>query len=469
MRRPSVQSWWGVTRSLTATTRARGAPVTLRFGTDGVRGAANTELTPELALALGRAAALTLGVGPWLIGRDTRISGPLLHASFAAGLASEGADTVDLGVIPTPGIAHLCAADQLPGAVISASHNPFGDNGIKLFQTGGRKLDDDRQRDVETALAAIEAEGIPGSQHRPGGLLVGALRSAPDAWKRYATHLASGVLEGRRLPGVRVVIDCAHGASSAVAPTVLAELGATVTVLHADPNGTNINDRCGSNHPGSLQAAVVARGADAGLAFDGDADRVVMVDATGALVDGDQLLALLALDLRDQGLLHGDAVVVTVMTNLGFRQAMVAHGVEVVDTPVGDRHVLAALEGRRLALGGEQSGHIILRDRTTTGDGLLTGLAVLDAMIRSGRSLADLAGVMTRLPQVLVNVAVERSPDLLDRLAPDVARAEIALAGRGRVLVRPSGTEPLVRVMVEAPTEEEARQVADDLATALRS
>lgn len=441
--------------------------MTLRFGTDGVRGPANTQLTPELALALGRAAAQTLGAGPWLIGRDTRVSGPLLHAAFAAGLASEGADSVDLGVIPTPGVAHLCAADQLPGVMISASHNPFGDNGIKLFQSGGLKLDDSRQTQVEAALEAIEADGIPGSDQRPGGPLVGSLRSAPDAWVRYAHHLEGGVLEGRRLPGTRVVVDCAHGAASDVAPRVLAELGATVTVIHADPDGTNINDRCGSNHPESLQAAVVARGAQCGLALDGDADRIVMVDAEGELVDGDQLMALLALDLRDQGLLHGGSVVVTVMTNLGFRQAMAAHDIGVVDTPVGDRHVLAALEDQRLALGGEQSGHIILRDRTTTGDGVLTGVSVLDVMARTGRTLADLAGVMTRLPQVLVNVPVERSPDLLERIAPDVARAEIALAGRGRVLVRPSGTEPLVRVMVEAPTEAEARQVADELASTL--
>ena len=441
--------------------------MTLRFGTDGVRGAANTELTPELAMALGRAAAQTLGQGPWLVGRDTRASGPLLQASFAAGLASEGADAVDLAVVPTPGVAHLCAADQVPGAMISASHNPFADNGIKLFQTGGLKLDDQRQAEVEAALEAIEAEGIPGSPHRPGGPLVGSLRSAPDAWERYAVHLEDGVLEGRRLAGLRVVVDCAHGAASAVAPRVLARLGATVTVLHADPDGTNINDRCGSGHPETVQAAVVARGADVGLAFDGDADRVVMVDAAGELVDGDQILALLALDLRDQGLLHGGAIVVTVMTNLGFRQAMAAHGIEVVDTPVGDRHVLAALEERHLALGGEQSGHIILRDRTTTGDGLLTGISVLDAMVRTERPLAELAGVMTRLPQVLVNVPVERSPDLLQRIAPDVSRAEVALAGRGRVLVRPSGTEPLVRVMVEAPTEDEARQVAEELAAAL--
>lgn len=442
--------------------------MTLRFGTDGVRGAANTELTPELALALGRAAGRTLGVGPWWVGRDTRASGPLLHAAFASGLASEGATSIDLGVIPTPGVAYLAAADQLPGAVISASHNPFGDNGIKLFGVGGLKLDDDDQARVEADLETLEAEGIPGSGTRPGGPLVGGLRSAPEAWERYAHHLTDAVLEGRRLDGLKVVLDCAHGAASPVAPDVLAHLGAAVTVLNAEPDGTNINAGCGSTHPEALQAAVEARQADVGLAFDGDADRVLAVDAAGQLIDGDQLIALLALDLRGRGLLRHDAVAVTVMTNLGFRRAMGAAGIEVVDTPVGDRHVLAALADRSLSLGGEQSGHVILRDWATTGDGLLTGVFVLDAMARSGRSLADLAGVMTRLPQVLVNVRVPGRPaDLLATLAPDVARAEAELAGRGRVLVRSSGTEPLVRVMVEAPTEDEAGAVATRLADAL--
>ncbi|HYI61376.1 MAG TPA: phosphoglucosamine mutase [Acidimicrobiales bacterium] len=444
--------------------------MTLRFGTDGVRGAANTELTPELALSLGRAAARTLGGGPWLVGRDTRLSGPLLAAAFTAGLASEGASSVDLGVLPTPGVAYLAAADQLPGAVISASHNPFGDNGIKLFAVGGLKLDDATEDRLEAELEALEAEGIPGSPARPGGPLVGSLRAAPDAWERYAHHLEGAVLEGRRLPGLKVVLDCAHGAASVVAPRVLAELGAGVTVLHADPDGTNINDGCGSTHPEALQKAVVARGADVGLAFDGDADRVLAVDASGALVDGDQLIALLALDLQGRGLLRDDTVAVTVMTNLGFRQAMARAGIRVLDTPVGDRHVLAALAEGGLALGGEQSGHIVLRDWATTGDGLLAGLFVLDTMARTGRSLAELAAVMDRLPQVMVNVRLpRRDPDLLDRLALDVSRAEIALAGRGRVLVRPSGTEPVVRVMVEAPTAAEAQAVADELASAARA
>ncbi len=442
--------------------------MTLRFGTDGVRGAANTELTPELALALGRASARTLGPGPWLVGRDTRLSGPLLHAAFAAGLASEGATAVDLGVIPTPGVAFLAAADQLPGAMISASHNPFGDNGIKLFRIGGLKLDDATEARLEADLEAIEADGIPGSAERPGGQLVGGLTAAPDAWERYAHHLTHDVLEERRLAGMKVVVDCAHGAASQVAPQVLAHLGASVTVLHADPDGTNINAGCGSTHPEVLQTAVLARGADVGLAFDGDADRILAVDATGELVDGDQLIALLAVDMRSQGLLHDDAVAVTVLSNLGFRQAMQREGIRVVDTAVGDRHVLEALDAQGLALGGEQSGHIILRQRATTGDGLLAGLCVLDAVHRSGRTLGDLASVMTRLPQVLHNVRVSGDAKaLVADLAPDIARAEVELAGRGRVLVRPSGTEPLVRVMVEAPTHDEAEAVAVRLAATL--
>jgi phosphoglucosamine mutase len=442
--------------------------LTLRFGTDGVRGAANTELTPELALALGRAAARTLGPGPWVVGRDTRVSGPLLHAAFAAGLASEGATSIDLGVIPTPGVAFLAADDELPGAMISASHNPYGDNGIKLFRSGGLKLDDATEDRLEADLEAIEAEGIPGSSARPAGNQVGGLHAAPDAWERYARHLTHDVLEGRDLGGLKVVVDCAHGAASEIAPQVLASLGVSVTVLHADPDGTNINLGAGSNHPEVLQTAVLAREADAGLAFDGDADRVVAVDARGELVDGDQLIALLALDLRSRGLLHDDSVVVTVMTNLGFRQAMEAEGIRVVETSVGDRYVLSALEEHGLALGGEQSGHIILRRQATTGDGLLAGLGVLDAMKRTGRPLADLASVMTRLPQVLRNVRVPgAAADAVERLAPDVAKAEIDLAGRGRVLVRASGTEPLVRVMVEAPTEDEAATVAETLVAAL--
>jgi phosphoglucosamine mutase len=268
---------------------------------------------------------------------------------------------------------------------------------------------------------------------------------------------------------MKIVLDCAHGAASQIAPQVLASLGASVTVLHADPDGTNINDRAGATHPEALQTAVLARGADVGLALDGDADRVVAVDARGELVDGDHLIALLAIDMRAQGLLPHDTVVVTVMTNLGFHQAMEAEGIRVVATPVGDRHILFALEEQGLALGGEQSGHIILRQRATTGDGLLAALGVLDAMKRSGRTLEELAGVMTRLPQVLLNVRVAGSAaDAVAFLAPEVAQAEIALAGRGRVLVRASGTEPLVRVMVEAPTHDEAARVAESLTSALK-
>ncbi len=442
--------------------------MTLRFGTDGVRGVANTELTPELALALGRAAARVVGGDVWLVGRDTRRSGPLLCAALAAGLASEGATVVDVGVFPTPGVAHLSAVDEVPAAMISASHNPFADNGIKLFAAGGRKLRDDTEERLEAQLAALEAEGIPGSPDRRVGVDVGVMAAAPDAGQRYAAHLEADVLEGRRLTGLRVVVDCAHGAATAIAPRVFSALGAEVTVLCAEPDGTNINAGCGSNHPEALQRAVVAGGADVGLALDGDADRVIAVDAEGGVVDGDHILAVCAVDLHDQGRLAADTVAVTVMTNLGFRHAMADRGISVVETAVGDRAVLEALEEGGLSLGGEQSGHIIFRELATTGDGLLTGIRLLDALVRRGQPLAELAAVMTRLPQVLRNVAVaRRDPALVEHLAAEIAAAEDALAGAGRVLVRPSGTEPLVRVMVEAPTAEGAATVADRLVAAV--
>ncbi len=442
--------------------------MSLRFGTDGVRGVANTELTPELAVSLGRAAARGLGSGSWLLGRDTRRSGPLLAAALAAGLASEGATVADVGVLPTPGVAHLSAVHELPAAVISASHNPFADNGIKLFAAGGHKLRDDTEKRLEASLAWLEREGIPGAADRPSGADIGVLAGAPEAWESYADHLEADVLDGRALAGLRVVVDCAHGAASVVAPRVLTALGAEVTVLNAEPDGTNINVGCGSNHPEALQQAVVARGAQVGLALDGDADRVIAVDADGRVVDGDHILAVCAVDLHEQGRLAAATVVVTVMTNLGFHQAMAERGISVVETAVGDRAVLEALEDGGFSLGGEQSGHVIFRELATTGDGLLTGIRLVDAVARSGRPLADLASVMTRLPQVLRNVAVSRrDPALVEHLAGEIAAAEEALAGTGRVLVRPSGTEPLVRVMVEAPTAEAAATVADRLVEAV--
>ena len=440
--------------------------MTLRFGTDGVRGIANAELTPELVMALGRAAARVLGTGPFLVGRDTRISGPLLQAALSAGLATEGADVVDLGVVPTPTVAWLSAADDVPAAMISASHNPFPDNGVKFFLAGGRKLSDEIEAQLETELDRLIAN--PQESPRRTGSELGRLLPGAGV-DRYEAALAATVAAGS-LDGLSVVLDCANGAASAVAPEVLRSLGARVAVIHDAPDGLNINDACGSTHPEELQRQVVAGGADVGLAFDGDADRVLAVDAAGALVDGDQLIAICALDRRQRGRLPGDTVVVTVMSNLGFRQAMTAQGITLVETDVGDRYVLEEMERGGWGLGGEQSGHIIFGDLATTGDGLLTGLQVLDVMARTSRSLSDLAGVMVRLPQVLRNVPVARSARVSasEELTLAVKAVEADLGERGRVLVRPSGTEPVVRVMVEAMTVEEAEGACTQLCEAVQ-
>ena len=440
--------------------------MTLRFGTDGVRGIANAELTPELVLALGRAAARVLGEGPFLVGRDTRISGPLLQAALSAGLATEGADVLDLGVFPTPGVAWLSAAGGQPAAMISASHNPFPDNGVKFFQAGGRKLSDETEDALESELDRLLAH--PAAHARRTGPALGRLLPG-DGHARYEAALAASI-GGRSLAGLSVVLDCANGAASEVAPEVLRALGAEVTVLHDAPDGVNINDGSGSTHPQDLQRHVVAAGAAVGLAFDGDADRVLAVDHTGELVDGDQLIAICALDRRSQGRLPGDTVVVTVMANLGFRQAMAAHGIAMIETDVGDRYVLEEMERGGWALGGEQSGHIIFGDLATTGDGVLTGLQVLDVMARTGRSLADLAAVMVRLPQVLRNVPVAtRGPSLeCEELTLAVKAVETDLGDRGLVLVRASGTEAVVRVMVEAATAEEAEAACETLCQVVR-
>jgi phosphoglucosamine mutase len=472
--------------------------VTLKFGTDGVRGVANADLTPELVLALGRAAALVLapltGDGDrqtrpaFLIGRDTRISGPLLQAALAAGLASEGVEVRDLGVMPTPGVAALSAACGTPAAVISASHNPFGDNGIKLFAAGGRKLTEQVEEQLEAELAAVLDAGAAGAAvlagaGRPGvtgpaageegpptGAGVGRLVADADGLGWYERQLVAS-LEGRRLGGIRVAIDCANGSASVTAAQVLGRAGADViAILAAEPDGTNINDGCGSTDPRRLQAAVIEGAADVGLAYDGDADRVIAVDHTGAIVDGDQLIALCALDLRERGRLAEDTVVVTVMTNLGFRLAMEQHGISVQVTQVGDRYVLEALDRGGWSLGGEQSGHVVFRDLATTGDGVLTGLQLLDLVARRGRTLAELAkDAMVRLPQVLVNVRVadRKGLDVAASVWAEVAAVEAALGRSGRVLLRPSGTEPLVRVMVEAPTEGEAQAAAGRLVQAV--
>jgi phosphoglucosamine mutase len=434
-----------------------------RFGTDGVRGVANTELTPEVVMALGRAAARVLAGGTFLVGRDTRRSGTQLLGALSAGLTAEGANVIDLGVLPTPAVALASADRLLPAAMISASHNPFQDNGVKFFSAGGRKLDDDIERQIDEIYGQIL--GLTGAATVGKSTVVGKSvgwvhDEGSAAVESYESHVISAI-DGRRLDGISVVVDTANGALSAIAGDVLSRLGATVTVLHNQPDGTNINEACGSTHLQSLQAEVVRVGADLGLGFDGDADRCLAVDASGAFIDGDQIMAMLALDLRERGHLKDDTVVVTVMTNLGFKLAMNEHGLRIEETKVGDRYVLEALERGQYSLGGEQSGHVIMTEFATTGDGLLTGVMVMDLMARSGRSLASLGAVMDRLPQVLRNVrGVNRSKlDGATALWDEVRHAETEMAGRGRVLIRPSGTEPLVRVMVEAPTAELAESV----------
>jgi phosphoglucosamine mutase len=443
--------------------------VSLRFGTDGVRGAAGTELTPELVLALGRAAARVLGTPgvPFVVGRDTRLSGAMLQAAFSAGVAAEGGDVVDLGVLPTPAVADAALEARAPAAVISASHNPFGDNGVKLLSAGGRKLTD-------TEEAAVEAELESPSVAARDGSALGRLTGDVGALDRYCAKVV-GALEGRRLSGLRVAVDGANGAAWQTAPAILAAAGVDVVeVLGAQPDGTNINDRCGSTDPSGLAASVRRHGADVGLALDGDADRVIAVDDTGEVVDGDRLLALFATDLHERGRLAGPGVAVTVMTNLGFHRAMASAGIEVVSTPVGDRQILEALAARDWSLGGEQSGHIIFRalfpSVAPTGDGTLTGLLLLDLLSRRGAPLSELAAsALTRVPQVLVNVRVADHRSLGEAVGiwDEVREVEKELGADGRVLLRSSGTEPLVRVMVEAPSEDGARRAAERLSLAV--
>ena len=425
--------------------------MSLKFGTDGVRAEAFTVLTTHYVAALGSAAAQVLGGGQWLIGRDTRESGPALAAAVAAGLAAGGAQPISVGVMPTPALAWLAAQRGVPAAMITASHNPWQDNGVKFFAPGGLKLLDEVERAIE---AVLQLDGPEPHDVVP---------SHVDALGEYVAHLVS---LGGSLVGLRVVLDCANGAMSVAAPAVFRALGATVVVVHDRPDGRNINDRCGATHTASLAAAVVAEGAHLGLAFDGDGDRVIAIDELGNAVDGDRLIALAALQLRDEGRLHADTVVVTVMSNLGFHKAMVAAGIEVLTTAVGDRYVLEALDAHGHSVGGEQSGHIIYRDVATTGDGLLAGLRLAQFVHDGGHALAELAGgVMTSYPQVLVNVRVrERHPRVAAELSAEIEAAERSLGGDGRILVRASGTEPLIRVMVEAATEQQPQPVADELA-----
>jgi len=438
----------------------------LKFGTDGVRGVANLDLTPELVLALGRATARVLGGWRIVVGRDTRLSGSLLESALVAGLTSEGVEVTVLGVAPTPAVAWLSAADGIAGAVISASHNPFSDNGIKLFAPGGRKLTDEQEEALEAELHELlrhEATSAPRTGDSLGTVVDG--REGIDRW---AASVSSSV-DGRRLDGLRVVVDCANGAATGVGPSVLRALGADVWVLHDEPDGTNINAGCGSTYPADLQQVVVERGADAGLAFDGDADRVLAVDASGRLIDGDQIIAIAAIDQHERRVLAGNTVVVTVMTNLGFRLGMAERGIEVLEVPVGDRNVLQALDDGGYSLGGEQSGHVIFADLATTGDGLLTAVQLLDVVNRTREPLGALAdAAMARLPQVLRNVRIDAGGiDVGAAMADDITAVEAELGDHGRVLIRASGTEPLVRVMVEAPTAEAAEAAADRLVSAV--
>ena len=440
------------------------------FGTDGVRGLANGTLTAELALDLSVAAAHVLGeAGAFaghrpraVVGRDTRLSGEFLEAAVVAGLASAGVDVLRVGVLPTPGVAYLTSTlDVDLGVMISASHNPMPDNGIKFLKRGGVKLDDEVEESIERRLEE--------PWERPTGADIGRITTYYQGIHEYVAHLVGTLPTG--LEGLKVVLDCAHGAAFASAPAALRTAGAEVVAINAAPDGRNINDGCGSTHLEGVRKAVLQHQADAGFALDGDADRCLAVDRDGNVVDGDQLLSILALTLRDRGRLEQDTVVATVMSNLGFLQAMERSGIRVEQTKVGDRYVLEAMKAAGYSLGGEQSGHVILSEHATTGDGTLTALMIMSRMVEAGQSLSALASVMTRLPQVLVNVpGVDKDRAGTDpELAAAVQAEEVALAGSGRVLLRPSGTEPVVRVMVEAESAHAAEAVADRLVTVVRN
>lgn len=439
------------------------------FGTDGVRGLANVDLTPKLALDLGEAAVRVLGSvdskGPRrraLVGRDTRVSGDFLGAALSAGMSAGGFDVIDVGILPTPGIAFLTSVLNVEmGAVISASHNPMPDNGIKFFARGGYKLADTKEDEIESLLGQ--------DWDRPTGLGVGRIsHDTVTATNLYIKHLVGTVAgeDTKPLEGLRIVADCANGATSVVAPEVLREAGADVNVINSSPDGYNINDHAGSTHPEQLQAMVVASGADMGVAFDGDADRCLAVDADGNLVNGDQIMGILARAKMTAGKLTKNTLVVTVMSNLGLKLALKKMGITTVETAVGDRYVLEEMLKNDYSLGGEQSGHVINREFATTGDGTLTALTLAAEVARSGKSLKELAADFPQLPQKLVNVpnVDKQAASTNEAVQAAVAAEEKILGTTGRVLLRPSGTEPLVRVMVEAATQEQADEVCARLA-----
>lgn len=444
------------------------------FGTDGVRGLANDVITVELAVGLAQAASVVLGKGRFadgrrasgrrpvgVVARDPRVSGEFIAAAVMAGFASSGVDVLDAGIIPTPAAAFLIADIKADfGVVISASHNAAPDNGIKFFAVGGTKLPDEVEDRIEAALAEKKLA--------PTGVEVGRIRRFADAEDRYVVHLLATL--PNRLDGIHVVLDCANGAAAGISPEVFTDAGAKVTVIGSDPDGYNINDGVGSTHLDVLAAAVLEHGADVGIAHDGDADRCLAVDHLGQIVDGDQIMAILAVSLKERGLLAEDTLVATVMSNLGLKVAMAEHGITLVQTAVGDRYVLETLNRSQLSLGGEQSGHVIMSEFATTGDGILTGLHVLAEMARTGKSLAELAAVMTVYPQVMINVrGIDHHALNSDSVIAEAVRAaEERLGETGRVLLRKSGTEPMVRVMVEAEDQLTAEEIASALAEVVR-
>ena len=443
------------------------------FGTDGIRGRANVHpMTGEVIFEVGRALAMVFRLGDSharqrvLIGKDTRLSGYMLEDALASGLCSMGIDVLQVGPIPTPGLAFLtvdmrCAA----GAMITASHNAYADNGVKFFSRDGFKLPDEVEARIESLMDSDELD-----RHRPVGSEIGRARRIDDATGRYIVFLKHTFPNELTLEGLRIVVDCAHGAAYKVAPTVFQELGADVVALHAEPNGTNINQDSGAVHPDRLVAAVSEAGADLGIALDGDADRVVLCDERGEIVDGDAVLGLCALDMQERGTLAKQSVVATVLSNLGLEAALERAGIKLLRAPVGDRYVVELMRREGINLGGEQSGHIVFLDHTTTGDGLLTSLQVLARMLRSQRRLSELAAGFERVPQVLHAVAVRDKPPLdeIGALQDTLRRVEGELAGKGRVLVRYSGTEPIARVMVEGEDAERIERAAQEICGVLR-
>jgi phosphoglucosamine mutase len=438
------------------------------FGTDGVRGVANTELTPELAFKLGRFGGYVLTKDATrpkiLIGRDTRISGHMLEGALVAGLLSIGAEVMRLGVISTPGVSYLTKAlGAQAGVMISASHNPVGDNGIKFFGPDGFKLSDDQEHEIEELLDQTE-DSLP----RPIGADLGQVSDYFEGGQKYLQYLKQTVDED--FDGLHIALDCAHGATSSLATHLFADLDADISTMGASPDGLNINEGVGSTHPEALAEMVKEKDADVGLAFDGDGDRIIAIDEHGNIVDGDQIMYICGKYLKSEGRLKQSTVVSTVMSNLGFHKGLEEHGIQSIQTAVGDRYVVEEMKTNGYNLGGEQSGHIIFLDYNTTGDGLLTGIQLVNIMKVTGKSLSELAGEMQKFPQKLVNVRVTDKHHVTDneKVKSVIGKVEEEMNGNGRILVRPSGTEPLVRVMAEAPTEELCAQYVDEIAQVVK-